>query len=94
MIPSQLHMKRQSAKNEKHDQRDNLLNHLELHQRERTAVTLKTNTVGGYLQAVFEERDAPREEDHKNKRRGVGEEAGLLQLQMAVPRKRHEDIRR
>ena len=40
------------------------LYHLELNQREGTAVVDKANTVGGYLTAVLKESDSPTESDH------------------------------
>ena len=94
MIPPQRHVKRQCGEKDENDQRNHLLNDLQLHQGERSAVALETYTVGGDLQAVLEESDSPREENNENKRCGVGEEPHVLELQMAVPRKRHKHIRR
>lgn len=93
MIPAQRHMKSDSRESDEHDKGDNLLNHFELHQAECTAVSFKPDSVGGHLEAVFEESDTPRQEDDEDKRRGVGEKTGLLQFEMTVPREGHEDIR-
>ncbi len=38
---------------------DDLLNHFQLHQRVGTAIAHKAEFVGGYLQRILEERDAP-----------------------------------
>ena len=46
------------------DERDDFLYDLQLHQRERTAITHETNTVCWHLTAVFEEGYCPRKENH------------------------------
>lgn len=47
-------------------QREELLNHLELPKVERTAVVEETNTVSGYHKTVFNQCNAPTEEnDHR-----------------------------
>ena len=46
-----------------HGQRDALLDDLQLNEVERAAVLDEAETVGGYLTAVFEEGNAPREDD-------------------------------
>lgn len=51
----------------------------------RSAEVAETDTVGGYLQAVLEERDAPAGKNHDPERqRGV--------LQMTVPGVGHEKV--
>ncbi len=60
MVPSQLHVKSDYGKRHKNHQRDHLLYHFQLHQRERSAITLKTHPVGGHLQTVFKEGNSPR----------------------------------
>ena len=92
MIPLQRHVKRYGGEDYKDHQCDHFLNHFELHQGERASVPLKSYAVCGHLETVFEESDAPREEDDKNQRCGVREEARLLQFEMAVPCQGHEDI--
>ena len=73
-------------------QRYNLLHHFELHQREWASVTRKPYSVGGYLARIFSQSDAPREyyDEPQGPRRY---EFHLLQLQVAVPRKCHKDVR-
>ena len=94
MVPAERHAESDGGEDDEDHEGDHLLNDFELHQRERSSVALKTHSVGGHLQAVLEESDAPREENHEDKRRGVGEETDVLQFQVAVPRQGHEDIRR
>ena len=94
MIPTQLHMESNGRETDKDQQRDHFLNHLQLHQRERSSIAFKTDSVGRHLQAVFEKRDTPGQQDHKDQRGGIGKETGTLQLQVPVPGKRHEYIRR
>ena len=91
MIPAKLHVKRHHAEKDEHAERDNFLNHLELHEREGPAVFDKTNSVGRHLQAVFEKRNRPTESYHRYHRPLV-EPLKLGQFQMAIPSKRHEDI--
>ena len=72
-------------------QRDTFLNNLQLNQIERSAVSCKTNAVGRHLTTVLEEGDTPREGDNANQGPVAGR-ASLLQFQMPVPGKCHEDI--
>ena len=69
------------VKTPKTDQRDDLLDHLELDGREAR----RADAVGGHLEAVFEEGDAPADEDDLPQ--GV-----LAVFQVAVPGKGHEDV--
>ena len=91
MIPAKLHVKRHHAEEDEHAERDNFLNHLELHEREGPAVFDKTNSVGRHLQAVFEKRNRPTESNHSN-HRPLMKPLKLGQLKMAIPGKCHEDI--
>ena len=75
----------------KYSQRDALLNDLQLHQVERSSIVNKPQSVGRHLTAVFEEGDAPREGDDAQQR-PVARHARLLQFQMSIPCKRHENI--
>ena len=70
---------------------DNLLNHLQLDEGVWTTITHETQFVGRHLQGVLEEGDAPREDDHQPQGPTV-RDIHLLQLQVAVPSQRHEDI--
>lgn len=73
-------------------QREELLNHLELPEIERSAVVDEANAVGGHHETVFDQRDAPAEKNDQRQRQ-LAEPRNALQLQMAVPRKRHEHVR-
>lgn len=75
----------------KDDERDTLLDDLELDQAEGAAIALEANAVGWHLTTIFEEGNAPRENDDANQR-PVGRDARLLQAKMAVPGQRHEDV--
>ena len=75
-----------------HDERDDLLDNLQLHQRERPPVARETDTVGRYLECVLRQRDAPREQYHRVQR-PIRADFHFLQLQVTVPRERHEDVR-
>ena len=50
-------------KDSEHRQRDDFLNHLQLHDIERTAVTVKADAVGGNLATVFGQCQQPRHQD-------------------------------
>jgi hypothetical protein len=63
-------------------QGDDLLNRFQLGAREFVG----TKTIGRYLEAIFEESDAPTRNYHLPQRR-------VPVFQVAVPRKSHEDIR-
>ena len=73
------------------DERDDLLNDLQLHQGERAAVSDEAYPVGRYLTAVFKEGDCPREE-YDAQQRPVCGDAGLVELQVSVPRQRHKNV--
>ena len=94
MIPAYLHVKRQCREDNEDHEGDDLLDDLQLHKRERSAVAFETDAVRRHLQTVLKKSDSPREQDHEDKRCGIGEETGLLHLQVTVPRQRHKDIRR
>ena len=59
MIPAKLHVKRHHAEEDEHAERDNFLNHLELHKVERSSVIHESYPVGRHLGAVFEKCDSP-----------------------------------
>jgi len=73
-------------------QRKELLDHLELPEVERTAILDEADAVGGHHEAVLDQRNAPAEEDD-HRQRELAEPSRALQLQVTVPRERHEDIR-
>ena len=52
---------------------------------------MKTDAVGGHLAGVFEEGDAPGEENDQIDR-PMGGDFHLLKFQVAVPGKGHEDV--
>lgn len=72
-------------------QRNNLLNDLELDQRERSSRARKPDAVGRNLNAVLEKRDAPTDYDHGDKGQMVTA-TRCAQLQVAIPRHGHENI--
>lgn len=76
----------------KNGKRNHLLNHLELHQVEGSSIALKTNPVGRNGKAILEECNAPGEQNNENERPARGN-FHLLQLKMAVPGERHENVR-
>lgn len=75
----------------KDDERDTLLNDLQLNQRERSAVANEAVSVGWYLAAVLQKGDEPAEYNN-TKQRPVGTDPCLLKFKMSVPCKRHEDV--
>ena len=72
---------------------NHLLDHFQLHKVERTAIALETDAVGRDGEAILEESDAPGEEDDENQR-PAGGDFHFLQFKMAVPRERHEYVRK
>src|SRR5215471_21067133 len=65
-----------------HAERDDLLHDLQLREIEHGVA----NPIGRHLQDVFEERDAPADENRNDQR------TGAQVAQMRVPRERHEDV--
>ena len=59
VIPFDLHIKGYHREEDKHHQCNHLLQNLQLHEREWSAIALKANAIGRHLQAVLEERNAP-----------------------------------
>ena len=76
-----------------HHQSDHLLQYLELHEREGAAIALKTDAVGRHLQAIFKERNAPRNGYHTYQRERF-EPRKLRHLKMAIPCERHKHVGR
>ena len=75
----------------KDNQRDALLDDLELDEVEGTAIVDKADAVGGNLAAVLEEGDHPREGDDEVEG-PVVRDARLLQTQVTIPGECHENI--
>lgn len=73
------------------NKRYDLLYNLQLHQRERTTVADESDTIGWYQKAVLDAGNCPREENYDIER-PVGRYAGLVELQVTIPCKCHEDI--
>ena len=73
-------------------QGEELLDHLQLPEVERTAILDETDAVGRHHETVLDQGDAPAEQDN-HRQRELAEPSGALQLQVTVPRERHEDIR-
>ena len=92
MVPMKLlALKEHIGNDAKHQQGDNFLYHLELHQRERTAVPVKANAVGRHLAAIVEEGNEPRKSNHADQG-PVGTDPCLGQFEMTIPSQCHEDI--
>ena len=72
-------------------QRDTFLYDLQLNKVKGTAIFYKAETSSGYLTAVLEEGYHPREGDDADEWPIVGY-AVLLEFQMPIPSKRHEDV--
>lgn len=92
VVPGQMLLKGDDGEEREDRQGDDLLNDLELNEREGTAVALEADSVGGYHEAVFKKRDRPGKE-HDGVERPVADEFGALELEMGVPSERHEDVR-
>ena len=72
-------------------QRDALLNDLQLDEIERSSVFHKAQSVGGYLTAIFEKGNHPREGDDTNEW-PVAAGSRFLQFQMPIPSQRHKNV--
>ena len=73
------------------DERDDLLDDLELHERERSAVARESDAVGRNLTGIFGQGNEPREQDDAEER-PVGDDLHFLKFQMPVPGEGHEDV--
>lgn len=92
MVPVQgLPLEHYGGDDREDNERNDFLNHFKLHQVERTAIAFEAKPVGRYLATVFCESYHPREKDDADKR-PMGRYARLLQLQVAVPGQRHENV--
>ena len=72
-------------------QGDGFLDDFKLHQVERPAIALESDTVGRYGEAILEEGDAPGKQDDADQRPARGD-FHLLQFEVPVPGKGHENI--
>ena len=94
MVPlDRLPMEEEVDDDREDGQGDNFLDDFQLHQVEGAAVALEADPVGRDGEAVLEEGNAPRKQDDEDER-PAGGDFHLLELEMAVPCERHEDIRK
>ena len=87
LLPLEEHV----CNNTEHNQRDNFLYDFELHQRERSSVIDKADTVCRHQEAVLYAGNQPREANYSNQG-PVGRNSSLVELQVSVPSKCHKDI--
>jgi len=81
VIPAQMLAEVEEGEDGEDDERNDLLNHLELDGRKAVGA----DAVGRHLEAVFEESDAPADQDDLPQR-------FLAEFQVAVPSEGHEDV--
>ena len=72
-------------------QGNHFLDDLELHQVEGASVSQEADPVGRDRQAVFEESDAPGEQDNEDEWPSGGD-FHLLKLEVPIPGEGHEDV--
>lgn len=87
VVGKTLRLEEQHGEQREDNQRDSLLNDLQLPEVERTAVLLEPDAVGGYLEAVFKECNAPTDEDNQGQC-----QLPRIETQMTVPSNGHENI--
>ena len=93
MVPMEgLATKSKNREKSEDKNRNNLLNNFELHERERSSVAGKADAIGRNLATILKKSNAPGKENDENKRRMVGDNLQLAQLEMAVPGKSHKDV--
>lgn len=92
MVPGKLRAESRHREEDEDRERNHFLNNLEFKKRERPAVAFKAEAVGRHLKGIFEERDAPREEDDRPDG-PERDELHILKLEVQVPGERHEDVR-
>src|ERR1035441_8664989 len=83
IIPRKLLLQKRGREDDEDDDRDNLLNNLKLVSRE-VAIA---EAIRRHRQAVFEQRDSPRNQDR------LPERPAVTVFQVPVPGEGHEDIR-
>lgn len=79
------------GEDDEHCEGYDLLDHLELHQRKRSAVCLETDTVRRYLQYVFKKCDSPTDENNGEQRQTLTP-FHFLETKMPIPREGHECV--
>ncbi len=82
----------QQRKHRKHDQRDDLLYHLELKEAERAAIAIEADPIGRHLKGIFKQCDAPADEYDAEQTQRV-EAFDVFEFQMPVPCHGHKRIR-
>ena len=93
MVPLQRLPTEEDYREERKDRnRHHLLDHLELHQAEGTAVADIAVAIGRNLKGVLEERQAPAQQDNQIEWRVVRDDPHLLQLDVPVPGEGHKDV--
>lgn len=83
--------KDEQRKNHKYDKSNNLLDHFQLHQRERSAESLVTDPVGGYLETVFKKGYPPADQNDTKECKTAG--FGSVEFQVAIPGNGHKCVR-
>lgn len=74
------------------DQRDHLLDNLQLDQAERSSIIAETDPVGWNLEAIFEKRQEPAEEDYTDQGQMLEPTELLFELKVPIPGTRHEYV--
>ena len=93
MVPLQgLTLEEHDGKDGEDSNGNHLLDDLELHQCEGASITYKSHAVGRHLAGILEESQEPADENYDVERRIVRHKFHLLQLEMTVPSKSHEDV--
>ena len=94
MVPlNRLSLEQERDDDGENGQGNHFLNHLQLHQVERAAISDKADAVGRNGETVLEKGNSPGKEDNQDERPARGD-FHLLKLQMAVPGERHENVRK
>ena len=75
----------------KDNERRNFLNHLQLEERERAAVDVGADTIGGHQEAVLNESHSPRSDNYEEKGPAC-RHVHLLEFQVSIPCKGHKTI--
>ena len=93
MIPVEFsHFEHFDADEHENNEADNLLNHLQFNQAKRSSVDFRTDPVCWNHGGIFKQRHAPTRQDNEDQR-PILDNAHIRQLQIAVPRKGHKDVR-
>lgn len=81
----------QGGEKGKHHQGNDFLQHFEFDQRKGTAVFAEADAVGGYLEKIFEQGNAPADE-YNGHQAQIAEPLHFMEFEVAVPGKGHEDV--